>query len=166
AARLAANGPNELPSARPPGVGRLLADAASEPMVLLLAACGALYLLLGDHGDALMLLGFVGLVVGMTVIQKRRTERSLGALRQLAAPRALVLRDGRPQRIAGRELVEGDLLLLAEGDRVPADLVLAAIDAQPTPTQAQTRSVVRQVAAGGLALASLLGVLYWWLRGD
>ncbi|MYM76304.1 ATPase, partial [Duganella sp. FT134W] len=100
--------------------GLSAAEAAAR-----LAACGALYLLLGDHGDALMLLGFVGLVVGMTVIQKRRTERSLGALRQLAAPRALVLRDGWPQRIAGRELVEGDLLL-AEGDRVPADLVLAA----------------------------------------
>jgi Ca2+-transporting ATPase len=127
AARLAAHGPNELPTSRPLGAWRLLARVLAEPMFVLLAACGAVYLLLGDRGDALMLLGFVCIVVGTTFVQKRRTERSLDALRDLSCPRALVMRDGRQERIAGRELVVGDIVLLAEGDRVPADITLLTV---------------------------------------
>lgn len=232
AARLAAQGPNELHSSRPLGAWRLLLEVVAEPMFLLLVACGAVYLLLGDLGDAMMLLGFVCIVAGITFVQKQRTERSLNALRDLSSPRALVVRDGRPQRIAGRELVLGDIVLLAEGDRVPADIALlavnnlevdesmltgeslpvakrlassgdgdgasvhagtlvtkgtatgcvtatgahsaigrigaslAALDRGLTPTQLETRVVVRQVAIGALALAMLLGLAYWWLRGD
>ena len=126
AARLLADGPNELPASRPLGAWRLLVDVVSEPMFLLLVACGGVYLALGDRGEALMLLGFVLVVIGMTFFQQRRTERSLEALRDLSCPRALVVRDGRQARIAGRELVAGDLVLLAEGDRVPADMELTA----------------------------------------
>ncbi len=128
AARLRDNGPNELPSTRRPKGWHLLLEVVAEPMFLLLAACGAIYLALGDRNEALMLLGFVGMVIGITFAQQRRTERSLLALRDLACPRALVIRDGQQQRVAGRELVAGDLVLLAEGDRVPADidLILAA----------------------------------------
>ncbi|OEZ63553.1 cation-translocating P-type ATPase [Duganella sp. HH105] len=126
AARLLADGPNELPASRPLGAWRLLVDVVSEPMFLLLVACGGVYLGLGDRGEALMLLGFVLVVIGMTFFQQRRTERSLEALRELSCPRALVIRDGRQARIAGRELVAGDLVLLAEGDRVPADMELTA----------------------------------------
>ncbi|MEV4777719.1 cation-translocating P-type ATPase [Burkholderia sp. LMU1-1-1.1] len=125
AARLAAHGFNELPASRRSGPWRLLGQALAEPMILLLAACGAVYMLLGDAGDALLLLAFVCIVVAMTFFQKRRTERSLNALRDYSSPRALVVRDGRQQRIAGRELVVGDLVLLAEGDRVPADMALS-----------------------------------------
>ncbi|WP_229257975.1 cation-translocating P-type ATPase [Duganella margarita] len=121
---LRANGPNELPASRPLSAWRLLLDVVSEPMFLLLVACGVIYLLLGDRSEALMLLGFVGIVIGMTYFQQRRTERSLNALRDLASPRALIIRDGRQMRVAGRELVLGDLVLLAEGDRVPADIDL------------------------------------------
>ena len=71
-----------------------------------------------------MLLGFVVVVIGITLYQERKTERALEALRDLSSPRALVIRDGRQQRIAGREVVRGDLLVLVEGDRVPADAVL------------------------------------------
>ncbi|MBT9457452.1 MAG: cation-translocating P-type ATPase [Burkholderiaceae bacterium] len=122
--RLAQDGPNELPQSRPRSVLRLLIEVATEPMFLLLVACGGIYLLLGDRGEALMLLGFVFVVMGISFVQQRRTERSLQALRELSSPRALVLRDGQALRIAGRELVRGDLVLLAEGDRVPADLYL------------------------------------------
>jgi len=121
---LLASGPNELPTSRPLGAWRLLLDVVSEPMFLLLVACGAIYLLLGDRSEALMLLGFVGLVIGMTYFQQRRTESSLNALRDLSSPRALIIRDGKQRRVAGRELVLGDLVLLAEGDRVPADIDL------------------------------------------
>ena len=125
-ARLAIDGPNELLSARPPGRWRLLAEIVREPMFLLLLACGSIYLLLGDRREAVMLLGFVLLVIGISYVQRGRTERSLCALHDLSSPRALVIRDGRQQRIAGRELVRGDMVLLAEGDRVPADIALLA----------------------------------------
>ena len=71
-----------------------------------------------------MLLGFVVVVIGITFVQQHRTERSLRALRDLSSPRALVVRDGAARRVAGRELVRGDMVLLAEGDRVPADMQL------------------------------------------
>ncbi len=93
-------------------------------MFLLLLACGALYLISGDKEEALMLLGFVFVVMGITFYQERKTERALEALRDLSSPRALVIRDGVKERIAGREVVRGDVLLLAEGDRVPADAIL------------------------------------------
>src|SRR5665647_1049201 len=92
--RLARDGPNELPTSRPRGVLRLLCDIVSEPMFLLLVACGAIYMVLGDRNEALMLLGFVFVVMGITFVQQRRAERSLEALRDLSSPRALVVRDG------------------------------------------------------------------------
>ena len=63
-------------------------------------------------------------IIGITVYQEQKTERALEALRNLSSPRALVIRDGEQQRIAGREVVTGDMLILVEGDRVPADGVL------------------------------------------
>ena len=102
----------------------MIADVLHEPMFLLLIAAGGIYLLLGDVEDALMLLFFVLLIIVLTVFQEHKSERVLEALRDLSSPRALVLRDGRQQRIAGREVVQGDLLLLTEGDRVAADAAL------------------------------------------
>ncbi len=87
-------------------------------------AAGALYLVLGDLGEALLLLGFVFVIMGITLYQERKTERALEALRDLSSPRALVIRDGGRQRIPGREVVRDDLVVLAEGDRVPADAVV------------------------------------------
>lgn len=122
--RLREEGPNELPTSKPRSVLRLLRDVVAEPMFLLLVACGGVYLVLGDQNEAMMLLGFVFVVMGITFFQERRTERSLDALRDLSSPRALVVRSGQPCRIPGRELVCGDIVLLAEGDRVPADIRL------------------------------------------
>jgi len=122
--RLEQTGANELPVSRPRGVLRLLAEVILEPMFLLLVACGAIYMALGDRHEALMLLGFVFVVMTISFVQQRRTERSLDALRDLSSPRALVVRDGHARRIPGRELVCEDVVLLAEGDRVPADLHL------------------------------------------
>lgn len=122
--RRQAEGFNENPHASSRGVFAIAIEVMREPMFLLLVACGSFYLLMGELSDALMLLGFVFVVMGITIVQERRTERALDALRDLSSPRALVLRDGRQRRIAGREVVRGDLVLLAEGDRVPADAVL------------------------------------------
>ncbi|WP_428420016.1 cation-translocating P-type ATPase [Methylibium sp.] len=121
---LGRDGPNELPVSQPRSVLRLAREVVSEPMFLLLVACGALYMLLGDAQEAGMLLGFVFVVMGISFAQQRRSERSLEALRDLSSPRALVERDGGARRIAARELVVGDLVLLAEGNRVPADMQL------------------------------------------
>lgn len=122
ARRLKQEGFNELPSARRRrSVFAIAFGVAREPMFLLLIACGAVYLALGDLGEALFLLSFVFVIIGITIYQERRTERTLEALRDLSSPRALVIRDGERKRIVGREVVRGDILVLSEGDRVPAD---------------------------------------------
>jgi Ca2+-transporting ATPase len=119
--RLGIDGPNELPSSRPRNVAAIAWDVVKEPIFLLLVACGTIYLILGDVQEALMLLGFVFVVTGISFYQEHKTERTLEALRDLSSPRALVIRDGKPTRIPGREVVKGDVVVLSEGDRVPAD---------------------------------------------
>jgi Ca2+-transporting ATPase len=122
--RLLRDGNNDLPSSRRQGWLLIVLDVAREPMILLLLACGALYLVLGDAEEALLLLGFVCVIIGITFFQSRKTERALEALRDLSSPRALVIRGGNQVRIPGREVVTGDILLLVEGDRVAADAVV------------------------------------------
>ncbi len=122
--RLGTEGYSELPVGGQRGVLAIALEVVREPMFLMLVACGLLYLFMGEPMDAAMLLGFVFVVMGITIVQERRTERALDALRDLSSPRALVIRDGRQRRIAGREVVRGDLIVLAEGDRVPADAAL------------------------------------------
>ena len=122
--RLATDGYNELPGTKKRNIFHILFEVVREPMFLMLIACGLLYLFLGDQEEALMLMGFVVVIIGITFYQEQKTERALDALRDLSSPRALVIRDGRQQRIAGREVVRDDIVLVAEGDRVPADAVL------------------------------------------
>ncbi len=114
-------GLNELPSSKPKNLFTIAWGVAKEPMFLLLVACGALYLALGDVQEGLMLLGFVFVIMGIEFYQERKTEKALDALKDLASPRALVIREGIEKRIAGREVVTDDLVVLQEGDRVPAD---------------------------------------------
>ncbi|MDD1762575.1 MAG: cation-translocating P-type ATPase [Methanothrix sp.] len=117
-------GYNELPSAKSRSGFAIAFEVVKEPMFLLLVAGGLVYLMLGDLQEALILMGSVLVVMGITFYQERKTERALEALRDLSSPRALVIRDGEQRRIAGRDVVPGDLIVLAEGDRVPADAVL------------------------------------------
>ena len=124
AERLAADGYNELPSSGKRSIFSIAFEILHEPMFLLLVACGAVYLALGDIQEALMLLGFVFFVMGLTLYQERKTENALDALRDLSSPRALVIRDGAEQRIAGREVVREDVFIVNEGDRVPADALI------------------------------------------
>jgi len=124
ALRLRNDGPNELPSRRTSGLLVIALQVIKEPMFVLLGAAGAIYFVIGNVHEALILLSFVVMMMGITIYQERKTERALEALRDLSSPRALVVRDGVQQRIPGREVVRGDLLMLNEGDRVPADAVL------------------------------------------
>ena len=122
--RLAADGPNEIPSGKARGVLAIALEVVREPMFVLLVAAGSLYFVMGQLGDALVLLASVLIVMAITIVQERRTERALDALRDLSSPRALVVRGGQRLRIAGRDVVRGDVLLLSEGDRVAADAIL------------------------------------------
>jgi Ca2+-transporting ATPase len=124
AERLKADGYNDLPVADRRSFLRILWEVLRQPMFALLIAGGAVYLLLGDRTEALLLLVFASLSVSITIVQESRSERVLEALRDLASPRALVIRDGQHIQIAGREVVVGDLLVVGEGERVPADASL------------------------------------------
>ncbi|KPK90296.1 MAG: ATPase [Deltaproteobacteria bacterium SM23_61] len=124
ARRLKTEGYNELPPTRQRGIGAIVLEVTREPMFLLLVACGVLYLGVGELREALMLLGFVFVIMAITIYQDRKTERALEALRDLTSPRALVIRGGEQKRIPGREVVREDILVLAQGDRVPADAAI------------------------------------------
>lgn len=121
AARLAADGPNALPRAKRRSPLRIILNVLREPMLALLLAGGVVYLLLGSRAEALILLAFACMSITITAVQEARTERVLEALRDLTSPRALVVRGGERLRIAGTDVVRGDVIVLAEGDRVPAD---------------------------------------------
>jgi P-type Ca2+ transporter type 2C len=124
ARRLAAEGPNLLPQAKRRTAWRIVGEVLREPMLALLLASGLAYMLLGDLVEALILLAFATFSVVVTAVQETRTEHVLEALRDLSSPRALVIRDGAQQRIAGRDVVRGDVLVLEAGDRVAADALL------------------------------------------
>lgn len=123
--RLRSDGFNDLPSADHRTLLRIVGEVLREPMFALLLGAGAVYLVLGDMTEAAMLLAFATISVSITVVQETRSERVLDALRDVASPRALVVRDGQRRRIPGREVVRGDAIVLLEGDRVPADAVVA-----------------------------------------
>jgi P-type Ca2+ transporter type 2C len=123
-ARLKAEGFNELPSTEHRTLFGIVYEVLKEPMLALLLAGGVIYFIIGELTDALILMAFAMMSIAITVTQEIRTERVLEALRDLTSPRALVIRDGVRKRIAGRDVVRGDMILLSEGDRVPADIAL------------------------------------------
>ncbi|MFA6376909.1 MAG: cation-transporting P-type ATPase, partial [Candidatus Paceibacterota bacterium] len=127
--RLKADGYNELPQQKKHGILVIFGEVLKEPMLLLLLGAGGIYFLLGEPQDALMLSSFIVFVLGITFYQRHKTERALEALKNLSSPRALVIRDGTRRRIPGREVVVGDVIVLQEGDRIPADAaVLEAVN--------------------------------------
>ena len=150
-ARLRTEGYNELPRPDRRTPLRVVLEVLREPMLALLLGGGAIYLVLGDLKEALILLAFATMSVVITVVQETRTERVLEALRDLTSPRALVIRDGARKRIAGREVVRGDFVVLAEGDRVPADaLLLQSHDLKTDESLLTGESVpVRKIADAG-----------------
>ena len=152
-ARLKTEGYNELPRPDRRTLLRIILDVVREPMLALLLGGGAIYLALGDLKEALILVVFATMSVLITVVQETRTERVLEALRDLTSPRALVIRDGERKQIAGREVVRGDVIVLSEGDRVPADAVLVqSHDLQIDKSLLTGESVpVRKIASANVA---------------
>ena len=119
--KLKTEGYNELPSSKKRSVFSTAFEVIKEPIFLLLVASGSLYFILGDVTEGIVLLSFVFVIIGITVYQETKTENALEALKNLSSPRALVIRNGTQKRIPGREVTVGDILILSEGDRVPAD---------------------------------------------
>lgn len=158
--RLDEEGPNELGLSQRRTLRDILLDVLREPMFLLLLGTGAIYFAMGDSHEALILLAFVFIIMGMTAFQERRSDNALAALRDLSSPRALVIRSGEARRIAGRDVVRDDVLILAEGDRIPADGLL--LDAHELATNesmltGESESVMKnsgdKVYAGTLVIA-------------
>jgi P-type Ca2+ transporter type 2C len=122
--RLKVEGYNELPTGNQRSGFRILIEVVRQPMFALLLSGGVIYLLLGDRLDAIVLLLFATLSVSITLVQQWRSEKVLQALRNLASPRARVIRDGQLTNIAGREVVRDDVMMLHEGDRIAADAIV------------------------------------------
>ena len=154
AERLRQDGKNELPQERQRGPFRIILDAIREPMLQLLLGAGVIYLFVGDLAEALILLGFAVLNVLLVVVQESRTERALAALKDLTSPSAFVIRDGTRQRVPGSDVVVGDIVVLIEGDRVPADARLIEVtDLQADESLLTGESVPVSKTAGGPDLA-------------
>ncbi|MFM7014962.1 MAG: cation-translocating P-type ATPase [Bacteroidota bacterium] len=119
--RLKEIGANELPSAKPKNILVIIAEILQEPMFILLVFCGVLYFIIGDTTEGLILLCWVFVIIFITFYQSLKTEKALSVLKQLATPKATVIRDGIEQKIASRFIVPGDIIILNEGDRIPAD---------------------------------------------
>lgn len=158
ARRLQRDGPNLLPQPDRRGWLRIVWSVLREPMLLLLVGAAAVYVLLGEPQEAAVLGASVMLVVALTVYQEHRSERALQALRDLSSPRARVLRDGQTRMVAARELVVGDVILVTEGDRVPADArllgdsVLMADESMLTGESVPVRRTTTAHGPGGQGL--------------
>ncbi len=162
ALKLAADGPNELPGNAPTSNLLLLRQVLTEPMFLMLLAAGSIYFALGDRTEALLLLGFVVLVIALTWLEQHKTQRTLESLRDLSAPRALVIRDQQTLRIAARDLVCGDIIILREGDRIAADATLLSgqlavneslLTGEAMPVQKMTRQQHQDASVPAAAVA-------------
>lgn len=125
--RLKSEGYNEPPARRQNALLKGALTLVSEPTILVLFCCAGAYFVLGDAHEAWVLMASVVLVSGITLYQGYKTEKTLETLKDLSAPRALVIRDGIERRIPGREVVRGDLMVLREGDRVAADAVVLEV---------------------------------------
>jgi len=161
AARLA-NGANEVPSHPPVRFSRRLLGQVAEPMALLLLAAAAVsWLALGKRVDAVAIAAIVTANVAVALVQEGRARRALEALRQMEAPVATVRREGVARRVPAREVVPGDYVLLAAGDRVPADLWLvetASFEVDESMLTGESLPVPKDATAQDAAYAGTLAM--------
>ena len=122
--RLKEFGYNELPQTKSQNIFNVAFEVVKEPMFILLVTCGLLYFLLGDYTEGIVLISWVFVIIFITFYQHQKTEKALESLRKLSSPRALAIRDGVEKRIPGRDVVPDDVIILNEGDRIPADGII------------------------------------------
>ncbi|WP_270299445.1 cation-transporting P-type ATPase [Eggerthella sinensis] len=124
ARRLVANGPNELNAKPPRTLMQMVKEQVGDPMVLILLVAAALSALLREWGEAGIIFAIVVVNAGIGIVQERKAQSSLEALRNMSAPSARVVRDGSEAIVAARDLVVGDVVVLDDGSMAPADLRL------------------------------------------
>ncbi len=122
--KLQQDGLNDLPSSNRFKYFFILLNIIKEPMFLLLIAAGIIYSILGSSDEALMLLGFVFVVILITLFQESRTEKALDALKELSSPKAKVIREGKEVLIPSNQVVRDDIVKIVEGDYIPADGII------------------------------------------
>jgi len=122
-------GKNELTSQKKESFLRKVLHIICEPMFLLLIVASIIYFILGEPRDGAIMLVFVVGIISIDVIQEWKTDKTLNALKDLSAPHVTVIRDGKEQTIASADLVPGDLMLIVEGVKIPANgVVMKASD--------------------------------------
>jgi magnesium-transporting ATPase (P-type) len=124
ARRLEAHGPNRLPEVKPPGPLARLARQFNNLLLIVLILAAAVTAAMGHWIDSGVIAAAVLINALVGFIQEGKAERSLQAIRHLLSPHAVVLRDGRPHDVDAADLVPGDVVLLASGDSLPADVRL------------------------------------------
>lgn len=159
AARLAQFGPNVIRESRSRSFAAIARETLREPMFLLLVAAASLYLVFGDLAEGTFLAAGAMLSFGLVIVQEARSERALQALNSIAAPSAHVLRDGVKVSVAAAELVPGDIIFVAEGDRVPADGILIegdALEVDESTLTGEAASSTKRPEEAGKALSEPL----------
>ncbi len=119
--RLAEFGPNELIKKEKISPWVIFLEQFKSFLIVILLIAVVLSAILGEVADAILIAVIVVFAAGLGFVQEYRAERAMEALKKMAAPTASVLRNGEEMEIAARELVPGDIILLAVGDRIPAD---------------------------------------------
>ncbi|QQS39222.1 HAD-IC family P-type ATPase [Candidatus Woesebacteria bacterium] len=114
-------GPNKLPEKKPPSSFAILASQFKSPLVYVLLAAGLVTTLLREFSDSLVILFVVTINTALGFLQEKKASDALTALKALVHPSALVVRDGKKQSIAGELIVPGDIVFVAQGNKVPAD---------------------------------------------
>jgi Ca2+-transporting ATPase len=176
ARRLTRYGYNELAEKPRPGFWRMLLGQLSSFIVIVLIVAGVISAILGDYIEAGAILAIVALNAVLGVVQERRAEEALAALRRMAAPEAQVIRDGHRISVPARELVPGDLVILEAGNFVPADLRLvetvnlrieeAALTGESVAVEKDAHVVLRQdVPLGDRLNTAFMGTVVAYGRG-
>ena len=176
AERLAMYGPNQLIEAPQPTFWHMLWEQLNNFVVILLIVASAISALLGDYVEAGAILAIVVLNAVLGIIQQRRAEEALSALKRLAAPDAQVMRAGHRQAIPGRDLVPGDIVFLEAGNYIPADVRLleavnlrveeASLTGESQAVQKNAAAVLdRSIPLGDRRNTAFMGTLVSYGRG-
>jgi P-type Ca2+ transporter type 2C len=174
--RMKEYGPNQLTEAPPTTFWQMLWEQFNNFVVILLIVAAIISAVLGDYIEAGAIMAIVILNAGLGVIQERRAEQALAALRRLAAPEAHVLRDGTRQTVPAHQLVPGDVVLLEAGNYVPADVRLveainlrveeAALTGESVPVQKDASALLESdIPLGDRKNTAFMGTLVNYGRG-
>ena len=174
--RLAHYGPNQLDEAPRPSFLQMLWEQLNNFVVILLIVASVISALLGDYVEAAAIMAIVVLNAILGIIQERRAEEALAALKKMAAPDAQVMRDGHRQTIPSYELVPGDIVFLEAGNFIPADIRLleavnlrveeASLTGESLPVQKKAATVLdKNVPLGDRKNTAFMGTVVSYGRG-